>query len=394
MVIFRAVGDGWRQRERLFHSGLAAFLWLSLLSNASAQNPCEGRGACDALLMNNGRVWDYKVGVTTSPRMLASQAPEAQEQSVVESMKRVFNASSIRGAALLNGDKIIHFALKDGISEEALFYGLSVGKTVTAIAAGQAICQKLISLDAKVGEILPEFAATDMGKASLKNLLTMSSGSWEGLRDANVASLEQFREIWSGRLSLKELMLQTKVNSAEKDFSGKPRQPGTVFAYRNSDPEMLALMVAKASGMPFANWVEQSVLRAVPIQGPAVLRTDRNNHTFASGALQMNLKDWLRFAAWVRTTYDEDSCLGSFLKDAAKAQISARGPNGPFNQFGHYGYFTWVDHKMVPDSFYAHGVGGQIIAWNKKNKRTMVVFSNESPANDLAAIYRDWSRLP
>ena len=37
---------------------------------------------------------------------------------------------------------------------------------------------------------------------------------------------------------------------------------------------------------------------------------------------------------------------------------------------------------------------GQIIAWNKKNKRTMVVFSNESPANDLAAIYRDWSRLP
>ena len=180
MVIFRALCDGWRQRERLFHCGLAAFLWLSLLSNASAQNPCEGRGACDALLMNTGRVWDYKVGVTTSPRMLASQAPEAQEQSVVESMKRVFNASSIRGAALLNGDKIIHVALKDGISEEALFYGLSVGKTVTAIAAGQAICQKLISLDAKVGEILPEFAATDMGKASLKNLLTMSSGTWEG----------------------------------------------------------------------------------------------------------------------------------------------------------------------------------------------------------------------
>jgi hypothetical protein len=49
---------------------------------------------------------------------------------------------------------------------------------------------------------------------------------------------------------------------------------------------------------------------------------------------------------------------------------------------------------MVPDSFYAHGVGGQIIAWNKKNKRMMVVFSNESPANELATIFRDWAKLP
>lgn len=86
--------------------------------------------------------------------------------------------------------------------------------------------------------------------------------------------------------------------------------------------------------------------------------------------------------------------MGQFLKDAAKPQIVARGPNGPFNQFEHYGYFTWVHHKLVPDSFYAHGVGGQIVAWNRRNQRTMVVFSNESPASELAAIYRDWSRLP
>jgi hypothetical protein len=70
-----------------------------------------------------------------------------------------------------------------------------------------------------------------------------------------------------------------------------------------------------------------------------------------------------------------------------RPQISARGQNGTFAQFNNYGYFTWVDHKMVPDSFYAHGVSGQIVTWNKRNKRMMAVFSNESPANDLAAIY-------
>ncbi len=373
---------------------LALTLGLSVLLPAWSQNPCEGRGACDALLINKGRPWDYQVSTAPSPRTLIAHEPDARERSVVEAMKRLFTTSSIRGAALLNGDKLVYLALKDGIPEDALFYGLSIGKTITAIAAGQAVCQKHLTLDTKVGDLLPDFDSTDMGKASLRHLLTMSSGTWEGLRDANVATPDQFRELWSGRISIKDLMLQPKVHTAEKDFGGRPRTPGAVFAYRNSDPEMVALMVAKATGMPFANWVEQAVLRDIPIAGPAVLRTDRNEHTFASGALQMTLKDWGRFAAWVRIRYDDGSCLGTFLKEGAQPLISARGPNGPYAQFGHYGYFTWVGHKMVPDSFYAHGVGGQVVAWNKNNQRALVVFSNESPANDLAALYRDWSRLP
>ena len=361
---------------------------------AAAQNPCSGPGACDALLINKGRPWDYQVSTNDSPRTLNSQTPDSKEQQVIESLNGVFNSSSIRGIALLNGDKLIHFALKDNIPEDAIFHGLSVGKTVTAIAAGQAICKKIINLDTKVADVLPEFTNTDMGKASLQNLLTMSSGTWEGLRDANVATQDQFREIWSGRLTVKDLMLQTKVNSAEKELFGRLRQPGAVFSYRNSDPEMVALMIAKVTGMSFSNWVDQSVLKAIPIAGPAVLRTDRHQNAIASGALQMTLMDWARFAAWVRDAYDGQDCLGNFLRDASRPQILTRGPNGPFMQFNHYGYFTWVDHKMVPDSFYAQGVGGQIVAWNKKNKRAMVVFSNESPANALGAIYRDWYKLP
>jgi CubicO group peptidase (beta-lactamase class C family) len=374
---------------------LSSLIWLLLQWNiSSAQNPCEGRGACDAMLINKGRPWDFQVPAYETPKKLFSQAPDKKEQEVLDALTGVFNSSSIRGVALLNGDKLIHLALKENIPEKAMFYGLSLGKTVTALAAGQAICQKLITLDTKVSDVLPEFANTDMGKATLKHLLTMSSGTWEGLRDANVATQEQFREIWSGRLTIKDLMLQPKVNTAEKELFGKLRQPGTVFSYRNSDPEMVALMVSKVSGIPFSNWQAESLLKTIPIEGPAVLRTDRHQNSFASGAVQMNLMDWARFAVWVRETHDENTCLGNFLKDATKPQIASRGPNGPFNQFSHYGYFTWVEHKMVPDSFYAHGVGGQIIAWNKKNKRMMVVFSNESPANELATIYRDWVKLP
>ena len=366
-----------------------------LANTAGAQNPCEGgRGTCDALLINKGRPWDYQVGVNATPRALNVRAPDPQEQSVVDAAKRIFNASSIRAFALLHGDKVIHASWKDGVPQDALFYGLSVGKTVTAIAAGQAVCRNLITLESKVGNILPEFSATDMGGASLKDLLTMSSGTWVGFRDSNVATPEQFREIWSGQMTIKDLMLTPKVHTAEKDPSGRPLQPGTAFAYRNSDPEMVALMVSRVVGMHFSDWVEQSVLKPASIAGPAIMRTDRHHFAFASGALQMTLGDWARFAVWVRESYDEETCLGKFLREAAKPQIATRGPNGPFNLFSHYGFFTWVEHRLVPNSFYAHGVGGQIVAWNKRNKRILVAFSNDAPANDLGNLYRDWSRLP
>ena len=114
---------------------------LLLWEPAIAQNPCEGRGACDALLINKGRPWDFKVSSLESPRILTTQAPDLKEKQVLESLTAVFNASTIKGVALLNGDKLIHLALKDNIPEDAMFYGLSVGKTVTAIAAGQAICK-------------------------------------------------------------------------------------------------------------------------------------------------------------------------------------------------------------------------------------------------------------
>ena len=117
---------------------LSSIIFVLLLwGPATAQNPCEGRGTCDALLINKGRPWDYKVSSLNSPRILTTQAPDSKEKQVIESLAAVFNASTIKGVALLHGDKLIHLAVKDNLPEDTMFYGLSIGKTVTAIAAGQ-----------------------------------------------------------------------------------------------------------------------------------------------------------------------------------------------------------------------------------------------------------------
>ena len=66
------------------HRSLALVLGLSVLQPAWSQNPCEGPGACDALLINKGRPWDYQVSTAPSPRTLIAHEPDARERSVVE----------------------------------------------------------------------------------------------------------------------------------------------------------------------------------------------------------------------------------------------------------------------------------------------------------------------
>ena len=66
---------------------------LLLWEPAIAQNPCEGRGACDALLINKGRPWDFKVSSLESPRILTTQAPDLKEKQVLESFNGHLNLS-------------------------------------------------------------------------------------------------------------------------------------------------------------------------------------------------------------------------------------------------------------------------------------------------------------
>jgi hypothetical protein len=47
------------------------------------------------------------------------------------------------------------------------------------------------------------------------------------------------------------------------------------------------------------------------------------------------------------------------------------------------------------NSYWASGYGGQRIAWNHKNQRILIAFSDiENYMDDLYWLYRDWSSVP
>ena len=110
----------------------------------------------------------------------------------------------------------------------------------------------------------------------------------------------------------------------------------------------------------------------------------------------MRFDDWLRFALWVKRSSKEPGCFGDFVRASESKQIANDGNPAARKSgklFDSYGYLTWVDNTIAPNTAWAVGWGGQRISWDKDSDRMVVVFSNrEDWMADVYELSRDWNR--
>jgi len=132
---------------------------------------------------------------------------------------------------------------------------------------------------------------------------------------------------------------------------------------------------------------------------PGLYVQDRQQNGLADSGLRMRLEDWMRFAVWVKHSSKEQGCFGDYVRAATSTQIS-NGSNPSTRKmgklFGGYGYFTWTENSIVPNTAWASGWGGQRIGWNTdpNNHRMVITFSNvESWMPDVYELAKDWSKL-
>lgn len=271
--------------------------------------------------------------------------------------------------------------------------GFSMGKTITALAVGKAICAGKLKLDSLAGDVLPDLKSTDLGAASVRDLLRMTSGTWEGNRDSTVWSREEREAVDSGRSNWLQFLATSKAGTAEKAVFGK-RKPGSDFHYHSTDPLALGLMLQAATGTTYARWVEEEVLHAAGTSSPAIVGQDKSQYGQADGTVRMTFDDWVRFAVWVKESQTAPGCFGDYVREIGKVQVTDRAKTGRIGFLG-YGYLTWIGTLPTPNSFWAVGYGGQRIGWNPSNSRMLLVFSNvENYMDEIYKLYGEWAKLP
>jgi CubicO group peptidase (beta-lactamase class C family) len=361
-----------------------------------AQLPAAGgyEAAPDDWLLGSAPAWHYRSRVADSPVPLETRAARADETALVERARKLVENGPAKAIALVSGHALIWAGYKTGKLADKRFVDLGLGKTITSLAAGRAVCSGRLSMDTRAGEVIPELRSTDLGQANLRQLLTMTSGTWEGYPDSTVASPEEAEAIQKGKLNLLQLVKTEKVSSANRSLLGTRRLPGEEFAYRSTDPLVVGIMLRRSTGLPYAKYVEQEVLLPAGIRAPAIIGQDRFGYGLADGSLRMTLEDWVRVAIWLRERMDAQDCLSKYLEDATTTRVPNRTKKFG-SAFEGYGYLIWTDNSRLHDSFWAFGHGGQRIAWNHHNQRIIVAFSNvENYMDELYLLYRDWANLP
>jgi CubicO group peptidase (beta-lactamase class C family) len=132
------------------------------------------------------------------------------------------------------------------VGADSIFRIGSVTKQFTAAAVMRLVEAGKISLDATVQTYVPDFPVKEW-PVTVRHLLTHTSGIWSYTDD----------EKFMGRDSSLELTPAELVAT----FADRPLEfePGTKFRYSNSAYYLLGVVVEKASGKPYASYVQDEL---------------------------------------------------------------------------------------------------------------------------------------
>jgi CubicO group peptidase (beta-lactamase class C family) len=386
------------------HFLLAHFLMLAVVTLVAGQglaqnNPMVGGTTAapdEWLLDSRGQPWWYNAHPAENPSALRTRAPTAGERAIVDRARDLLNARPAKAIALVDGEAIVYMDFKAPASADSLLFGFSMGKTVTGMAVGRAICDGKLKLDTKAGDGVSQLKDAALGQATVRDLLRMASGTTEPFSDSTIWTPEQFKRWNQGNLTIMESVTEERVSKAARGVFSDYK-PGERFVYKSTDPLVLGLMVTRAIDMPYSHWVQKSVLDPMGAAKAGFIIQDKEGDGLAGGGVRLHMEDWIRFAQWVKRSSKEQSCFGDFVRASMSTQID--NPGTPATRkagklFGGYGYLIWTDNAIAPDTVWALGHGGQRIGWHRKSDRMVILFSNlEDWMPDVYELARDWNRI-
>ena len=161
----------------------------------------------------------------------------------------------------------------------------SLSKPLTAIAVGRAIqLGKIRSLDQPIADFIPELRGTQKGHILVRHLLDMRSGMLDQgfSKDPEHPLNRAFLDPDHGRRIITDYPMIA--------------EPGTRYAYANAPSDLVALVIERATGRRFAEFVSNEVIRPLGAQGGEIW-VDRPGGLAHSGCgATMPAETWLRLA--------------------------------------------------------------------------------------------------
>jgi CubicO group peptidase (beta-lactamase class C family) len=108
------------------------------------------------LLASAGRGWWYDIQPSPFPMDLQRRSPAEEEQKIISKASEMFEKGPGKALALLDGREVKGEFFKPDVGPKSTFFGFSMGKTVTAMGVGKALCSNALTMETRVDALIPQ----------------------------------------------------------------------------------------------------------------------------------------------------------------------------------------------------------------------------------------------
>lgn len=301
--------------------------------------------------------------------------------------------NNVAGLLVLSQGSIALERYALGNTDKSRWNSFSVGKSIVSTLVGAAVKDGYIdSIDDPISRYLPQLYGSAYERATIRNLLQMSSGvRWN----------EDYRETGSDIGKLLSCVA-ARTPDCIVDFMArlpKSAAPGTVFNYSTGETHLLGMAVMAATHKTLSAYLSEKIWAPFGMESDGYWTLESSNGIeMGGGSLAMTLRDYGRFGEFIRRggiIGNELVLPAGWVAQATQPRIDSPQVNfgnlGPGDPLG-YGYQWWLMPHQAPHdgSFQAEGIFGQYIYINPAQRLVIVVWSAWPEAwveqNDLETV--------
>ena len=260
--------------------------------------------------------------------------------------------------------------LGEFLNNETKFYSMSMSKSVTSYILGHAICEGYIDgVDARVND-WPVIKDSLYHNQKLINFLNMNTGDQK--------YIDEFEDGTSKLGAYEDRDIETTMRSHFRNKNTKKSKER--YNYNGFVTQLILNYMKFKIGEDYDKFYSKVFNDKIKIKNS--IRYGYTSFQEENGNGHPNIMatrfDYLRIAKAMMDDYQNDTCVGKYLKEIHKRRIPKGGVNEPaFNNTSSYGGQFHMDFPGLKDKiiFGMGGYGGNVILIDVENSRILVINS-------------------
>ena len=278
----------------------------------------------------------YMQWVAGTPEQPLPKASFGERALSVDSLQAAmdYGAETESDALIVwRGGKIQLEHYYEGADENTLTSTQSMHKSVVALLIGIAIADgHIASADDPVSRYLPEWAADERSRITIRHALWQSSGI--EFPTFALGSLGPMMGLLVGQ-DMRPITLAQKA----------VEPPASRFEYNSINPLILGLVIENATGKPYAEYLSEALIQPLGA-GDAWMQMDAEGRMARSYCcLDIPARGWLRLG--LLHLHNGRANGRQIVPEEWIAAVRSPGPNNP-----NYGFLTWLGNEHQPQRFY------------------------------------------